>query len=468
MSERPTRTLIGVEMIALLAAVVAALVWNDVSNWNLSLFFVLLGLSVISDLMALDTPTTRLKISSSFLAIVSAIVFLGPTPAAVIGVVTIAAGWVRFRYAATTLLINVVTFAWFPLVAGIAFEAIVRASNPGASAAFYVLVFGLFVVALMIDFVLIAGYFSYVERDRFSNKVRRALLPLLPVELASAFMAVGAAYFYVEFGLSAIALIAIVLIIFQYLLGALTLSQHRADELEVRAKQLAGFQVALLAALVRTLDLRDRRTARHSAAVARYSREIAAAVGLSDADKELVHTAGLLHDIGRFVLPDRVLKAEAELDPSDWEEIREHPYEGARIVSQIDGYQPVGEIVLAHHERLDGSGYPRGLRGDEIPELARIVAVADAYDTLTAPDSYREAAGQHRPLSWIGAVAELRRVSGTQIDGRFVEALSEVLADKGVSYRQGQDADFEAELALDKRIHDHLTAASSPRMRVPI
>jgi putative nucleotidyltransferase with HDIG domain len=467
-NQRPTKRVIGIELVALLAGGAAATAANDLSNWDLPLFFVLLALSIVSDLTALDTPASRLKISSSFLAIVSAIVFLGPTPAAVIGVATIAAGWIRFRYAATILLINVVTFAWFPLLAGIPFDGLLRAADPGESAAFYVLIFGLFVVALMIDFTLVAGYFSYLERDRFSNKVRRALLPLLPLELASAFMAVGAAYFYVQFGLSAIALIAVVLIIFQYLLGALVLSQQRADELELRAKQLAGFQVALLAALVRTLDLRDRMTARHSAAVARYAREIAARVGLSEAEQELVHTAGLLHDIGKFVLPDRVLKAEAELSPSDWEEIKEHPYEGARIVSEIDGYQPVGQIVLAHHERMDGSGYPRRLRGEEIPQLARIIAVADTYDVLTAPDAYPRARGERRPLSWFDALTELRRISGSQLDGRFVEALSEVLAEKGFSYRHGQDADFEAELALDKRIHEYVTDEVLPGPRVPV
>jgi putative nucleotidyltransferase with HDIG domain len=219
---------------------------------------------------------------------------------------------------------------------------------------------------------------------------------------------------------------------------------------------------------VRTLDLRDRMTARHSAAVARYSREIAAAAGLSQADQELVHTAGLLHDIGKFVLPDHLLKPEAELTESDWEEIRGHPYEGARIVSQIDGYQPVGQIVLAHHERVDGLGYPRGLRGEEIPVLARIVAVANAYDVLTARDASPQAWGRRGPMSWFEAITELRRLCGTQLDGRFVDALIDVLADKGFSYRHGEDADFEAELALDKRIHEYVTAGTISGPRLPV
>ena len=146
---------------------------------------------------------------------------------------------------------------------------------------------------------------------------------------------------------------------FQFLVGELLLSQERADELEMRAKQLAGFQVALLSALLRTLDLRDRMTARHSAAVARYSRELAARAGLSADDQELAHTAGLLHDIGKFVLPDADPEgARAPARDDDWDQIKRHPYEGARIVSQIDGYTPGGR----HHPRP-----PRAARRPRLP-----------------------------------------------------------------------------------------------------
>jgi putative nucleotidyltransferase with HDIG domain len=194
-------------------------------------------------------------------------------------------------------------------------------------------------------------------------------------------------------------------------------------------------------------------TARHSAAVARYSREIAVKAGLSVADQELVHSAGLLHDIGKFVLPDSILKSSRRaLTEADWEQIKTHPLEGAKIVSQIDGYAPIGDVILAHHERMDGSGYPRGLAGEEIPQLARIIAVADTYDAMTSRDSYRE------PVSSQEAIFELRRVSGTQLDGRFVEVFVEVLKDKDIAYRQGRDVDFETELALDRRIHDYVAA----------
>ncbi len=464
MPGRPSRRVVTLELAALVAAVVVAVWQNGESNWDLPLLGILLATSVVGDLTAVDTPTSRMSISSSFLTIVTATVFLGATPGALIGVATIAAGWLRFRYAPTTLLINLVTYAWFPLLSGIAFYASLQQFGIDHSdGLFYLLVFGLFVVALAIDFILIAGYFSYVEGTRLSAKVRRALAPLLPSELASALLAVGVAYLYVQFGLPTVALFAVVVIVFQYLIGALLLSQQRADELELRAKQLAGFQVALLSALLRTLDLRDRMTARHSAAVARYAREIAAAAGLSEEEQELAHTAGLLHDIGKFILPDRILKGDVELTEADWVEIRKHPYEGARIVSQIDGYQPVGDVILAHHERPDGKGYPLGLHSEEIPMLSKVIAVADTYDVLTARDSYR------RPVSTYEAVAELRRSAGSQLEPKYVEILAELLVDKDLPYRHGEDADFETELALDRRIHEYATAGTTPAgPRLPI
>jgi putative nucleotidyltransferase with HDIG domain len=435
------------------AAVGVGVLSEDRGDWNLPLLATLLAIAVFAERSAIDTAASRVTISGNFLAIVVAIVFLGPTPAALIGVSAMLAAWTRRRYPVTDLLINLVTFAWFPLVSGLTFEWALRATGTtDTDPVFYLLVLGLFTLALAIDFTLIAGYSCYVERSRFTTKVRRALLPLLPSELASALLALGIAYAYLQLGLAALILFAALLLVFQWLIGALLVSQERGDELELRAKQLAGFQVALLSALLRTLDLRDRMTARHSAAVARYAREVAAAAGMSREEQELAHTAGLLHDIGKFVLPDRILKGNVELTEADWEQIRKHPYEGARIVSEIDGYQPVGEIILAHHERIDGLGYPRGLRGDDIPEISRIISVVDTYDVMTARDSYRE------PVSSFEAIAELRRVAGTQLEGRYVELFVHVLAERGLAYKHGEEADFEAELALDRRIHDYVTA----------
>jgi putative nucleotidyltransferase with HDIG domain len=202
----------------------------------------------------------------------------------------------------------------------------------------------------------------------------------------------------------------------------------------------------VLSGLIRTLDQRDARAARHAAAVAAFARDIADAVGLSERECELAHTAGLLHDIGRFGLSDRVMERGRTLTEQDWETIRRHPAIGADMLRDLGVYGPVAEIVRAHHERVDGRGYPDGLASDDIPEIAKIVAVAEVYDTLTADDTYRT------PVSSFEALTELRRVSGSQLEGRYVEALSEMLAGRGVDYRHADRADFDEELDVERRI----------------
>ncbi len=444
---RPSRTAIAGMVAGLLVTAVAGVWWAPQANWNLLLMGVLLSFSVFSDITAVDTKS-HVLISGSFLALVVAMVLLGGTPAALIGVGTMLAGWLRWRENVGYLLNNVLTFALFPLVGGVAFRAVadsvgVTSSDP----AFYLMIFALFQFALTLNFLMVAGYGCYVERSPFSEKLK-LLPPVLPSEFASAMLAVGVAFIYHQVGITAIALFGIVLVTFQYLLGQLLLSEQRAEELQQRTKQLASFQVGMLSAMLRTLDLRDQMTARHSAAVARYSRAIAQRAGYSKRDEELVHIAALLHDIGKFILPDRILKANVPLTDEDWMLIRRHPQQGARVVSSLDGYGPVAEIILAHHERIDGGGYPRGLTGDEIPELARIISVADTYDVMTARDSYRQ------PVSTHDAIQELRRVSGKQLDARFVEVFIEVLEGKDVSFQHGEAADFEKELALEARIDE--------------
>ncbi len=445
-SNRPSPLITGLQVAGLLAAVAVGVLTAGTADWDMALFGILLAFSVFSDLTVIET-NSRVKLSGSFLSIVLAMVFLGGPPAAVIGVITISIGTlVNQKNAFHFFLNNLLTYAVFPLAGGLLFHAVVSATGvTAADAWYYVMIVGLFQVALGINFLMIAGYGSYVQRTPFSDTLR-VLPPVLPSEFASAMLAMAVAFVYYKIGLAGIALFGVVIVTFQYLLGALLVSQERAEELEVRSKQLASFQVGVLSAMLRTLDLRDQMTARHSAAVARYSRAIAQRAGFSRRDEELVHIAALLHDIGKFILPDRILKANVPLTDEDWMLIKRHPQQGARVVSSLDGYGPVAEIILAHHERIDGKGYPRGLVGDAIPELSRIISVADTYDVMTARDSYRT------PMSSHDAIVELRRVAGKQLDARFVEVFIELLDGKDVSFQHGEAADFEKELALESRI----------------
>jgi putative nucleotidyltransferase with HDIG domain len=440
------RRLMALQIGLILAAVPLAIATAGSVDWRIDLLLALLACSIASDVTAIESPAPGIKLSGGFLALVLAMVFLGGSAAALIGVTAILVGWLRWREPLPSLLGNLATYAWFPLLGGIAFHEAARAFHATPSHfSFYALVFALFGLALVTNFVSIALFNRVLTGRSLADQVRSVFVPGLPSEVPAALLALAVAYVYSKVGLEAIALFAVVLFSFQVLLGKLFLSESRRVELEVRNRQLSSFHVELLTILLRTLDMRDRMTARHSAAVARYSRETAAAAGLSERDQELVHTAALLHDIGKFELSDHVLKGNTRLSDEEWETIKKHPERGAELIARVDGYDEVAATVRAHHERFDGLGYPDGLSGDHIPPLARIVAIADAYDVMTARDSYRE------PMSPEHAAAELELCAGAQFDPAFVQVFLGVVGAQGVLYRHGEEADFDSELGRRKR-----------------
>ncbi|MCW3007950.1 MAG: hypothetical protein JWP17_2576 [Solirubrobacterales bacterium] len=425
-------------------AVTAAAATSQDSDWEpIGLVVLLAVLAMVSDALTIETKGQRL--SGSFIALVLAMAFLGPAPAVAIALMTICVDTVRTRPPLQYALNNAATYAVFPLIGGLIARGAVSAGVPVHDVAYGFVVFGIYVFTNLLNFALIAIGFRLIVGHSVVGQVRRILVPLLPSEGAAATLVLAFSLAYVFLGLGALAVAVIALIAFQFLTRALLLSQDRAEELESRTTELASLQVGVLAALVQTLSLRDKMTARHSAAVARYSRAIARAIGSSEEQQELVHTAGLLHDIGKFIFPDRILFADRRLSEEDWEIVKRHPAQGARVVGKVAGYGPVAEIIRCHHERIDGKGYPRGLGGEEIPLLSRMISIADTYDVMTARDSYRD------PVSQDEAITELRRVSGTQLDGELVEVFIRLLQESGVGFQHTTDADFEAELNIDAR-----------------
>jgi putative nucleotidyltransferase with HDIG domain len=437
-----SKRLLACEVLVLVAAGVIAALDSTADQWRPpELVLVLLALALASDLLAVQHRVQR--ISGSFLALVLAMALLGPAPAALIGVVAVLVDQVSARNPLPRLITNLATWATFPLVGGLLIDwAVSTFDIAETDFAFYVLIFAAFLVANLLNFLGIAGDYVFHHRGSLAHEFRTIFLPVLPTEMVSAVLCVGVAYLYVQNGLWALSLLAVVLITFQYLLRELLRSQGRAE-------RLAGVQLGVLTAMIETLALRDRMTARHSAAVARYGRELALAMGLGDDEADLAHTAGLLHDIGKFSFPDEILLATPRLAEEHWTIVRRHPADGARIVRLLDGYGPVADIILSHHERWDGRGYPRGLIGEEIPIAARLISVADTYDVLTARDSYRQ------PVTSDAAVAELRRVAGSQLDPAVVDAFVDLLSAKDISFRHADDAEFEAELEFERRVREY-------------
>jgi len=440
------RTLVVAQFALLATSLVVVVATSRTSDWQpLSLVLLLTALAIVSDAVAIGTRSLRL--SGAFISLVVAMALLGPGPAVMIGLVTTAIDAVRHRLRTTALLANMSAYATFPLVGALLVRAI--GMEDADDVDFALGIFAVFAITNALNFFLIAAPRRITHGLRLRDQVRDMFVPMLPSEALAGALTVAIAVTYNLVGFAPLIALIGVLFLFQVLTRELLTSQDRAEQLEARSTQLASLQVGVLAALVQTLSLRDRMTARHSAAVARYARAIAEEVGCTTAEQELVHTAGLLHDIGKFAFPDRILLANRKLDDDDWKIVRTHPYQGARLVRRINGYGPVAEIILAHHERIDGRGYPRGLTGEQIPLLSRMISIADTYDVMTARDSYRD------PVSQAEAIAELRRVSGAQLDGELVEAFIRILERSGLQFQHTTDADFERELDFDARVRGY-------------
>jgi putative nucleotidyltransferase with HDIG domain len=225
--------------------------------------------------------------------------------------------------------------------------------------------------------------------------------------------------------------------------GLIRLYQEQRDavtELQDANTRLARANVSFAAALVTTLDARDQYTAGHSAAVAIYARDIAARMDLSPEQRELAHLCGLVHDIGKIGLPPWLLEKNGPLTLEERRLMETHSAIGERILAKVEDYAEIAAIVRHHHERWDGEGYPDRVRGDDIPLISRIIAVADAYNAMTSDRPYRDAMASR--------VARLRlaQAADSQFDTSVVAAFEAILAGASEEYRLGLRDDFKFEL----------------------
>jgi putative nucleotidyltransferase with HDIG domain len=420
----------------LIAAGVAGLAVSDLDDLATPLAAILISVAIVAELTA-ARYSASLAVSAAFAADMLAIGFLGPAPAFVIPALVYVTVWIVQRYRWRAMVINVAGSATPALVVAYAFAAI----DPEHSGlVFVLLLMAATAVTMALNILTVPPLMAILDGASVTASLRsmRGIFPAVALNCAL----VGViAEIYAEAGLTALAFIGLNVIAFTYMLRLVVVARERTRE-------YANLSWGVLSGLVKTLDERDSRAARHCAAVAAFSRDLAEQLGMSRREQELAHTAGLLHDIGKFALSDRVMERGGKLQDSDWRGIRRHPDIGAELLRDIGVYGPVADIVRAHHERVDGRGYPRGLRGDEIPPIARVVAVAEVYDTLTAPDTYRT------PMTSFEALNELRRVASKQLDADYVEALAALLSGRGVDYRHADEADFDRELDMERRLNE--------------
>ena len=438
-TNRRDSVLLAGQCALLTAAILAAVLGTDAADWRpFNLFLALLALALVGQFLSVRTGDVR--IGPAFIATALAMALLGPAPAALIAVAAVLAWSHKARTPRLLVFNNVVALTTYPVAGALLLKAL---GDPGADESARLvtglIVFGVYLAANFLNFLLIVGYLCLRDGTNLVDAVRRLYLPVFPWEVATGTLTAGTVLTYQEVGLIAVAVLAVILLSYRYLLGSVVDAQRQRDELRDQVEELEALHSGVIRVIVETLGMRDRMTARHSAAVARFAKATAAAAGLSAREQELVHTAGLLHDVGKFTFPDHTLTG-TSLTEEDWALIYSHPQRGADIVGRVRGYSEVAEIVLSHHERMDGQGYPRNLSGEQLPLLARVLAVADCFDVMTARDSYRT------PIGIPEAIAELRRVAGTQLDPQFVEIFVGVVEGSGLDFQHADDEDLEAEL----------------------
>jgi putative nucleotidyltransferase with HDIG domain len=383
-------------------------------------------------------PAVEVSVAS-ILCIFAAVVF-GPLPAVIVGVSGLLADLPRrddakpvLRWLAWTSIRVIVVGA-----AGLTAVVVLGATERGfwglfaaVAAAFVVETTG--DVALTFVAPAIRGTGSWIET------VKSVCPPLLASVPLQAPMVAVLAYSYITISPWSVALFAIPAVAAQRLLLLYRKQRETTEALGSANARLARANLSFATALVATLDARDRYTAGHSAVVAIYARDIARRMGLSEEEQKLAHVCGLVHDVGKIGLSAGLLEKPGALTLEERRQMEQHSTIGEGILRNVDDYGGIAAIVRHHHERVDGLGYPDRLVGEEIPLLARIIAVADAYNAMTSDRPYRDAMPSR--------VARLRLAQAveSQFDTSVVAAFEAILASADEAYRTGVRQDFQIE-----------------------
>jgi putative nucleotidyltransferase with HDIG domain len=199
------------------------------------------------------------------------------------------------------------------------------------------------------------------------------------------------------------------------------LNEVREREAALQAKENLSHEVLL--AFSKAVDAKDHYTNGHSERVARYAKEISRRMGKSVKEQDEIYELGLLHDVGKIGVPDSVINKPGRLTDEEYAQIKKHPVMGAEILTTVSEIPKLVTGARWHHERFDGKGYPDGLKGEDIPEEARIIAVADAYDAMTSHRSYRDIIPQDHVKS------EIEKGMGTQFDEKFARIMLEMITE---------------------------------------
>jgi hypothetical protein len=404
-------------------------------GWWLSLG-VLMLLFLICDSAPTPLAARQSAWSPSSSATLAAVVLLGPVGAALVGAVSVLS--LRRKLLLAERVFNGGMYAVSGFAAGQAFVELGGHVGLPRPADFPAIVWPFAAAAAAHVFVNLGLMWGVLQLTTNAGPRRAQLEPLLLAsDLGYAALGLVIAALWTVMGPSAAALVLVPLFVARWAMGQFA-EQQRAYG-------------ATMAALCQAVETKDFYTRGHSERVSRGSGMIARQIGMRPDRVEAIMYAGMLHDVGKLGVPTKVLQKTGPLTEEEFAAIQLHPLRGLEIVREIGFLNEALAGIMHHHEKIDGTGYPMGFAGDQIPEFARVIAVADAFDSMTSTRSYREARRMNE------AIEELRNGAGTQFDPAMVEAFIAALRRDGwrMPERAPAPADHQTVTAQD---HDDPTA----------
>lgn len=421
-------------LVSAAAGLGAALAWTSPLSGSIWVVLLLATVAAIAERGGVQMSSTMdLEESISLLPILFAAVLLGPLAALAVAAASMLGD---FRKPYLRSVIYTASRAIIGGITGLITVAVIDAATSDLAGIVLATLIGA-VAAQVLD-IAFACLTGWLRRTASPIDTARTVAPIaLSAVLLYGPVVVLLTIAYQELSSWTLLLFFVPALAAQRLFALLQAQRHLTENLSSANQKLENANLSFASALVATLDARDRYTAGHSAAVAIYSRDIAERMGLSQEDQQTAHLAGLVHDIGKVGLPPGLLEKEGSLSLEERRIMQSHAEIGERILAKVDDYKAIATIVLHHHERVDGNGYPNGLVGDDIPLISRIIAVADAYNAMTSDRPYREA------MATPVARMRLAQAIGSQFDTTVVAAFEAILATADDTYRTGLRADFE-------------------------
>jgi len=436
----PARAYVAAVIIAGAACLVAAVLHLHMAH--VGLFALLLGLAVATSAAKIELPLGRSQSNLSLSHTVNfwALLTLGLAPAACIAAVS---AWAQctlrsgdrnnpphriiFSVASLVLTVSVAGLPLSLMPGGDVSSAATLARAAAVMAPLY----------FFVNTALIAAAIALSTRQPVVSIWHRNFLWSAPSYLIGAALAAVATAASERgwFGWLALLTMPLYLVFRSYHSVVARLREEQDQTLRAMEVQLATIEALALA-----IEAKAGCTPEHVRSIQQYSAMLAEAAGLSDADVQAVRTAALLHDVGNMAVPEHILSKPEALTPEEFERVKIHPRVGAEILRNVPFGAPVAELVLCHHERWDGLGYPAGLQGTNIPVGARILAIADCYSTLQTDRPYRPG------RSAVAALAVIREYAGTSFDPELVDLLA---AQVGLSVPLPEEADYEPHALQD-------------------